>query len=148
MYIPILTLEFSILLTSVKYALTNIEQFSITKNFSDDNNWKKNGKIGWSCTRQWGRLQSIFKVRTKSIENYLWKCYFLLWNCGYFLKMNFRHSCTTLISKRMAGILRLLGLNKFILTSDKVVLVNLKCDLIFLNETKVSMIGDWWFSKY
>ena len=41
------------------------------------------------------------------------------------------------------GILRLLGLNKFILTSDKVVLVNLKCDLIFLNETKVSMIGDW-----
>ena len=43
----------------------------------------------------------------------------------------------------MAGILRLLGLNEFILTSDKADIVNLKCDLIFVNETKVSMITKW-----
>ena len=47
--------------------------------------------------------------------------------------------------QRMAGILRLLGLWKFILTSDKVVFVNLKYDLIFVTETKVSMITDCWF---
>lgn len=65
-------------------------------------------------------------------------------NLWKFLQKEFQAPCTTLISKEwQVHILRLLGLNEFILTSDKAVIVNLKCDLIFVNETKVSMITDW-----